>query len=69
MALIKLNQIKNGTQLKSDVENLKNTLSAQTLQRGASYEAGELASEASLPFGLVLYCSTAGTTSVNAVTI
>ena len=68
MALIKLNQIKNGTQLKSDVENLKNTL-LQTLQRSAKYEAGELASESSLPFGLVLYCSTAGTTSANAVTI
>lgn len=41
----------------------------QTLQRSAKYEAGELASESSLPFGLVLYCSTAGTTSANAVTI
>ena len=41
----------------------------QTLQRGARYEAGELASDASLPFGLVLYCSTAGTTSASAVTI
>lgn len=39
MALIKLNQIKNGTQLKSDVENLKNTLSAETLADNEAFSS------------------------------
>jgi hypothetical protein len=41
----------------------------QTLARSTAYAVGDLAAAASLPFGLVLYCSTAGATDSSAVSI
>ena len=41
----------------------------QTLARSTAYAVGDLSAAASLPFGLVLYCSTAGTTDSSAVSI
>ena len=41
----------------------------QTLARSTAYAVGDLAAASTLAFGLVLYCSTAGTTDASAVSI